>query len=88
MNKREQKQAARERDRAVRRVYLGGGQVAHEVARGCSGKFVYHSLGAAKDWARWTSRKVGHRLKPYRCRFCDRFHLTHAKPANGSADGG
>lgn len=79
------KRRVRDERRREQRVYFGG-QAEYEATRACTGKrWVTNTKSEARDLALRISRQVGHRLKPYKCRFCSRFHLTSAKAYAGWA---
>jgi hypothetical protein len=47
--------------------------------RGCGSKAVFASRREARHLASH-GRHMGSGLRPYRCRFCDGWHLGHRKP--------
>lgn len=53
--------------------------------RGCTGKHKHESFEAAAVQSRlWRSSKKGmnkgKRVKPYKCQYCDGFHVGHSSP--------
>jgi len=48
------------------------------VERGCTSKAVYFSRREARSTGRHGKSQDGS-LRPYHCRWCDRWHLGHAR---------
>ena len=54
------------------------------IAKGCEGKYWYADKPAAKIGAKVAKRiHGGRRLLPYKCLWCDGWHLTSKRPGDG-----
>lgn len=48
--------------------------------RGCKSKRDFSTKAAAKAECKMIKKHHGKRLYPYKCRFCDKWHISRSKP--------